>query len=150
MRGTLLVLFSLCSFGQNAVAAQVLFAEHNGSRVRMQIGEASEDVSTFSIYYTDPRPALRKEGVVSETLLFEGSIELETGFVSGQARTFKFGCAPLPYVVLGAYSNILTLNQTLVLSGPAPVFNKVGCAFDHFITGDRAKLIFVPLLPGRH
>jgi hypothetical protein len=116
-------------------------AEHNGSLMTVKVGATSEDAATVMIYYLRPRPGLASEGVGSGTLLFDGAINYEVGYIGGNARVFKAGCAPLTYEVRGSSNDRNALNG-FVLLGPSPVFNKEGCSFDHYSTDDRARLVF--------
>ena len=68
---------------------------HNDSVVKLQ-----ETGGGVAIYYEDPSPLMREQGVIKGTALFEGT---RTGdFVYGTARRFKKGCdQPYEYAVAG-------------------------------------------------
>ena len=107
----------------------------------VKVGAVSEDAATVMIYYSRPRLGLEGEGVRPGTLLFDGAVNLEEGYIGGNARVFKGGCEPLRYEVRGSFSNRDSVAD-FVLFGPSPVFNSMGCTFDHFSTGNSARLVF--------
>ena len=73
---------------------------HNGSIMRLVA-----DGNRRSFYYEDPKPSLRRAGVRSGTLLFNGTNR--DNWYSGTARVFSRHCPgePLEYRVEGPVSN---------------------------------------------
>lgn len=110
--------------------------DHNGSTVAVEVNG-----SELKIRYVSPRESL--SGLVSQgDLLFEGT--LDGSAVTGTARVFKRGCAPAHYSVVGAYEA-----SQLTLRGPAPVFEKDGCAIAKHETNQNSELLFRDILSAR-
>ena len=99
----------------DAAACDRWRADHNGSTMRVvKCGGA------LTISYARPRPGMRRQGVVSGEMLFDGSVS--RGRVRGQAAVFKRGCGPAWYFVSGRMSP----SGRITLSGRAPV-RGAGC-----------------------
>ncbi len=108
--GAFLLLISPC------LAGELHIYEHNGSVIDWYV-VGDEITATYSV----PRPGL---GIGQETILFRGSYE-DSERITGTAYTFKNGCAPAPYNVIGRHEDG---GKRIVLSGPAPVRARGGCS----------------------
>ena len=93
---------------------------HNGSRM-----DYENCGGPLAILYNQPRSALKRHGVRSGTVLFEGSIT-RSGRISGTAYRFKSGCRPIGYAVSGRYSD-----GGFTLSGTAPIRGS-GCTVTRY------------------
>ncbi|CAN7338663.1 hypothetical protein [Neorhizobium sp. LjRoot104] len=74
------------------------------------------------ITYHDPKPSIAGT-IPPNTLLFQGRIE-HMGEAIGVAYTFKKGCEPAPYFVIGYYH---AQTSTYFLHGKAPLRSKTNC-----------------------
>jgi len=97
--------------------------DHNGSLMEIEVCDGGSIV----IAYDRPRAGMRRQGVRSGTLLFEGRSN-DGIHVSGTARVFKRGCGPATYRVSGRWSND---GNRLVMRGRAPV-RRGGCAIRRY------------------
>jgi uncharacterized protein len=89
-------------------AASTQLLKHNGSRIEMRTGRRGDVL----MRYVEVRPGLAAhEGDV----LFEGSAS-DGGKMRGKAYTFKHGCPPAPYEVIGERGR-----SGIELRGAAPV-----------------------------
>jgi hypothetical protein len=109
----------------------------------MQIGDASEDMSTLRIYYYNPSEKM-SQFVKRGDLFFDGSIQWNTRGVVGNAHVYKWGCEPLEYQVKGTLSGRRNAISTLELEGLAPTFGR-GCEFEEFVWNDKSRLRFEPV-----
>ncbi|MCE1236450.1 MAG: hypothetical protein LWW93_08840 [Hyphomicrobiales bacterium] len=108
---------------RNAVAY-----DHNGSTMAVSFADGV-------IVYSDPRAGLA--GMVRPgDVVFRGKMR-EEGRIVGTAYVFKRGCAPAPYAVEGREAN-----QTIVLTGSAPIRGK-GCEIlGRSSSSPNARLVF--------
>ena len=95
-----------------AHACDSWWANHNGSRMKItQCGGA------LTISYARPRSGIRKQGVGSGTLLFDGTIRGNR--INGSAAVFRRGCGSAWYPVSGSMNRA----GRITLYGRAPVRN---------------------------
>src|ERR1700738_4973467 len=129
-------------------SAQKHFVTHNDSLMRMQIGNAKEDISRVKIYYDAPSEKM-SQLVKRGDLFFDGSLRWDTGEVVGNARVYKLGCEPLEYKVKGSLryelKRILSEERIAIdvfeLEGLAPTFGD-DCRFAEFAWNHNAALTF--------
>jgi hypothetical protein len=98
-----------------ALAGELHIFEHNRSVVSWHL---AGDMVVAK--YETPRAGLADVGVQEGTTLFEGNDE--GGKFVGNAFTFKQGCPPSPYKVIGTWEG-----DWITLKGPAPIWSKKGC-----------------------
>lgn len=122
MKGFLAALLvSVSSFvAAPAIAADISFWDHNGSRMRIE--QHGRDVT---ISYEEPRSGIRKHGVQSGDTLFFGQVR-PSGRLSGEAFVFRKGCEPASYSVRGRWDPD-SGQHNLTLRGAAPVRERGGC-----------------------
>ncbi len=106
---------------------------HNGSLMHMSEGH------NFTIVYQDPKPGIQAVGVREGTVLFYGN-EYGNKRVEGTAFVFKRGCQGAPYSVSGRFSGDY---ETLVLNGPAPVFDPSSCRVVGYRQNKNSHLVFI-------
>lgn len=100
---------------RGALAGELDIYEHNGSVINWFVvnGEATAT-------YATPKASLLASGIREGSVVFKG---FEEGTrISGTAYSYRNGCAPAPYEVVGYFSG-----NNIVLSGPSPVRAKGGC-----------------------
>ncbi len=110
------------------------YLDHNGSQMRADLCG-----SDLFIYYDNPRPGIRKLGVASGTLLFDGVVSQLNGitFIEGNARVFKAGCGEAEFRVEGGYAQPQGNGPApIYLAGVAPVRNS-SCK----VTGQRNETL---------
>jgi hypothetical protein len=131
MKSLILALLAL-GLGIASVQGQS-FYNHNGSIMRLvQQGNA------VRIFYEEPREGLRRNGVVTGTLLFEGQLDANL-YLEGMSRIFSARCGELDYFVYGQFRR----NGDFTLAGAAPVLERNGCrVIDNTYEGNNANLRF--------
>lgn len=115
----------------DATAGELDIYEHNGSVINWFVvnGEATATYSTL-------KPSLLGLGILEGSVVFKGFEEGNR--VSGTAYTYRKGCAPAPYEVVGYFSG-----NDIILSGPAPVRAKGSCKVIRYtLDSPNAKLLF--------
>lgn len=114
-------------FGANAQETTIL--QHNGSLVLM-----TRDNGHVEIRYERPRTGVP---VLQGVLLFSGTFD-DRGIFAGTAYTFKRGCTPAPYSVVGKEAG-----PGIVLIGDAPQRKPGSCdVLGNVSQGKNAKLVF--------
>jgi hypothetical protein len=112
------------------IAGELHIYEHNGSVIDWYV-VGNEITATYSV----PRPGL---SVRTEAVLFRGSYEDSERFI-GTAYTFKTGCPPAPYNVIGQHE---AGGKRIVLRGPAPTRARQGCSITGYsATSPHARLV---------
>jgi hypothetical protein len=114
-----------------AFAGELDIYEHNGSVINWFVvnGEATAT-------YATPKASLLTSGIQEGTVVFKGFEEGSR--ITGTAYTYRKGCAPAPYEVVGYFSG-----NNIVLSGPSPVRAKGGCdVLSYTLDSPNAKLVF--------
>ena len=86
--------------------------DHNGSEMLVK-----RDRRRVTITYDKPRSALKKHGVRTGTMLFQGRLD-QDGILEGNAHIFSASCGKTAYYVHGQYDE----GRSFTLSGAAPVF----------------------------
>lgn len=115
----------------SAFAGQLDIYEHNGSVINWFV---VNDEATAT--YATPKPSLLASGIKEGSVVFNGFEEGNR--ISGTAYTYRKGCAPAPYEVVGYFSG-----NNIVLSGPSPVQSKNGCdVIRYTLDSPNAKLVF--------
>ncbi|MGI9386659.1 MAG: hypothetical protein ACR2OX_04455, partial [Methyloligellaceae bacterium] len=92
---------------------------HNGSKMSVSIDE-----DTVVIRYVHPKGSLRKHGVRSGTVLFDGHISGNRR-IEGDAKVFRRGCSPASYFVSGKFKQG---RRSFTLRGDAPRRASGGCS----------------------
>lgn len=114
-----------------AFAGQLDIYEHNGSVINWFV---VNDEATAT--YATPKPSLLASGIEEGNVVFKG-VE-EGNRISGTAYTYRKGCSPAPYEVVGYFSG-----DDIVLSGPSPVRAKGSCdVIRYTLDSPNAKLVF--------
>lgn len=123
---------------------------HNSSRMSIQVGLASEDVSAITIKFLLPSSKMRRL-VRRGATFFDGKIDSESGLVEGQAHVYRQGCEPISYFVVGVFEKPQSLEGRLKLVGPAPVFEKGKgkCETVRFAFTPDSELLFIPVSSSR-
>lgn len=119
-----------------AASAQQSTWDHNGSSMIM-----NEIGSDIFISYAEPRSAIRNQGVTMGTVLFRGRM-VGGGQLNGTAYTFRDGCEPAGYAVVGLYAPG-SGQPRLELYGAAPRREQGGCRIVSYSErSDSAILVF--------
>jgi len=126
---TIFVLIALIVLSPKCSRAGELYIyEHNGSIIDWFVVG-----NRITATYETPRLGLAEAGIKPGTILFEG--EYEGARIVGTAYTFKRGCRPAPYNVIG-YED----RKRIILDGPVPV--RSGCTVAGFsATRPNARLV---------
>jgi hypothetical protein len=127
----LAILMASAASAAPAIASEVYIYSHNGSVVSFGIvGEQ------LRIQYDRPRPALTRAGIEAGTVLFEGTVSGDR--VEGNAYTFRPGCPPASYAVIGRF----VVGDSVELRGPAPTWG-TGCEITGYSArSPHARLVF--------
>jgi hypothetical protein len=115
---TLSAMLAALSFPAAAARAEIGLWDHNGSLIRLD-----EQDKKRRLIYEHPRNELTLAGVKPGTVLFDGEIKSD-GRMSGYAKLFRKGCAPVDYYVEGPFDKT---KGEIVLQGQAPVYSGQGC-----------------------
>ena len=115
----------------NAGASELYIYEHNGSVIYWNV--VGEHIKAT---YWKPRRDLAIAGIMPGMVVFDG--DYERGRIFGKAFTFKHGCTPAPFDVIGD-----EVDGVVTLRGPAPVRGTSGCLVEGYsATSPNAVLIF--------
>lgn len=124
------LLVSFIAIG-DAAAGELDIYEHNGSVINWFVvnGEATAT-------YATPKRSLLGLGIQEGSVIFKGFEEGNR--ISGTAYTYRKGCSPAPYEVVGYFSE-----NNIILSGPSPVRAKGSCdVIKYTLDSPNAKLLF--------
>jgi hypothetical protein len=112
-----------------AGAQEMTILQHNGSLMLM-----TRDKGHVEIRYETPRMGVP---VLQGALLFSGTFD-GRGIFAGTAYTFKRGCSPAPYPVVGQEAG-----PGIILIGDAPQRKPGSCdVLGNVSQGKNAKLVF--------
>ncbi|MEV4610672.1 hypothetical protein MRBLMR1_005809 [Neorhizobium sp. LMR1-1-1.1] len=124
------LLVSLIPFGQ-AVAGELDIYEHNGSVINWFVVNGKATATYFT-----PKASLLGLGIQEGSVVFKGFEEGNR--ISGTAYTYRKGCPPAPYEVVGYFSG-----NNIALTGPSPVRAKGSCdVIRYTLDSPNAKLLF--------
>ena len=122
----------------NIASAEEYTGWHNGSKMNVSI-----DDGDVVITYVRPKKSLRKHGVRSGTVLFEGTMSGNRR-IRGDARVFRRGCDPATYYVSGKFKRG---RSSFTLRGEAPRRVSGGCrVVDYTNNSSNARLGFNDLV----
>lgn len=118
----------------SAFEAEPTLWNHNGSVMLVTVG-----TNGVFIRYKEPKVSLKKFGIISGTLLFDGQFRTD-GLIFGTARTFRNNCPPAEYYVSGSHDNFQSL---IDLYGASPVRASDKCQVKQYSEENaNATLIF--------
>jgi hypothetical protein len=109
---------------------------HNGSEMAV-----CYDGNRLDVFYMEPRPSLEREGVTSDSVLFEGTHRGKV--LTGIAYVFRNGCQPAGYRVTGRIHGDSRRRHEVRLYGAAPVRHKDGCQISHYANNHNSRLLIV-------
>lgn len=110
--------------------------DHNGSTMVME-----QRRRQIEIRYEEPSTRMRRLGVRSGELLFEGRVNRRNRLI-GEAYVFRRGCQPAGYDVRGRFEPNVG-QQDLILRGAAPIRERRGCnVVDYSRNRNAGRLLF--------